>query len=297
MLLEGKYAGRPASFQLFVLLASVLGGAILSTVLSAVVLFLDPQGAANLAGAPGLMHIIQSISAIALFLLPAFVLAWLCSTNYGDYLLLKKVPDGNIFLLTFISLLLFLPAINLATLLNKAMTLHPFLKGLEEWMLTQEKAAEELTLALLSEPGILPLLANLFIIGILAAITEEFFFRGALQRIFYKWTKNTHVAIWVTAIIFSAIHLQFYGFLPRILLGAFFGYLLVWSKSIWLPVFAHFLNNGIAIVVLSDESLKENEFITGEVSDTHLLPYTILAIVVGIGFIFSTHLLKKKLEN
>ena len=62
-----------------------------------------------------------------------------------------------------------------------------------------------------------------------------------------KW-QNHHIAIWVTAIIFSAIHLQFFGFFPRMLLGAFFGYLLVWSKSIWLPIYAHFLNNSMAVV-------------------------------------------------
>ncbi|MCD8193889.1 MAG: CPBP family intramembrane metalloprotease [Tannerellaceae bacterium] len=297
MLLEGTYAGKPASFQFFVLLVAVLAGAIIGATLSAVILFLNPEEAANLTQDAGLMRIIQTISALTTFLLPALALAWVCSRNYSQLLFLDKLPDGNIFLLAFISLLLLSPVINLTALLNKAMTLPPFLKGVEEWMMAQEKAAEELTWVLLSEPGILPLLANLFVVAVVAAITEEFLFRGALQRIFYRWTKNTHAAIWITAFVFSSIHLQFYGFLPRMLLGAFFGYLLVWSKSIWLPVFIHFIHNGMIVVALSDENLKENEFITGEVSDTYILPYTILALITGIGFLFSIRMLKKKLVN
>jgi len=59
---------------------------------------------------------------------------------------------------------------------------------------------------------------------------------------------NIHAAIWVTAFIFSAIHVQFYGFLPRILLGAAFGYMAVWSGSLWLPILAHFINNAVGVI-------------------------------------------------
>jgi hypothetical protein len=86
-----------------------------------------------------------------------------------------------------------------------------------------------------------------FLIAFIPALGEELFFRGALQQIFQN-KKNAIMAIWLTAFIFSAIHFQFYGFVPRFLLGAFFGYLLVWSGNLWLPVLAHFANNAIAIV-------------------------------------------------
>ncbi|TAF81977.1 MAG: CPBP family intramembrane metalloprotease, partial [Sphingobacteriales bacterium] len=89
----------------------------------------------------------------------------------------------------------------------------------------------------------------LLMIAILPAIGEELFFRGTIQNIFTALFKNPHVAVWLTAILFSAIHLQFYGFLPRMFLGALFGYLFIWGKSIWLPILGHFLNNGFAVIM------------------------------------------------
>ena len=121
--------------------------------------------------------------------------------------------------------------------------------------------------------------------AVAAGITEEFLFRGALQRIIGKWTYNHHIIIWSAAIIFSTFHMQFFGFLPRMLLGAYFGYLLYWTRNIWIPVFAHFVNNAIAVISMSDASLKDNEFITGDISTQNLLPYTIVAIVALFFFV------------
>lgn len=87
--------------------------------------------------------------------------------------------------------------------------------------------------------------------------------------------------------------MQFYGFLPRILLGAYFGYLLYWSRNIWIPVFAHFVNNAFAVISMSDDRLKENEFITGDISDTYLLPYSALAIVTLLLFYLCTQQIKR----
>ena len=126
---------------------------------------------------------------------------------------------------------------------------------------------------------------NLIVIAVAAGITEEFLFGGALQRIIGKWTYNHHIIIWSAAIIFSTFHMQFFGFLPRMLLGAYFGYLLYWTRNIWIPVFAHFVNNAIAVISMSDAKLKDNEFITGDISTQNLLPYTIVAIVALFFFV------------
>jgi membrane protease YdiL (CAAX protease family) len=90
---------------------------------------------------------------------------------------------------------------------------------------------------------------NLLMIAILPAIGEELLFRGVLLRLFREWTKNVHVAIIITALLFSFIHFQFYGFLPRFLMGVLFGYLVYWSGSLWVSVIAHFVNNGTAVIV------------------------------------------------
>ena len=94
----------------------------------------------------------------------------------------------------------------------------------------------------------LPILINLVVMAVVPAIGEEFLFRGLLQRLFTSFFKNRHASIWVTAAIFSAIHMQFYGFLPRMMIGAMLGYMLVWSGSIWVPVTAHFINNALAVI-------------------------------------------------
>ena len=91
-------------------------------------------------------------------------------------------------------------------------------------------------------------ITNIIMICILPAIGEEFLFRGIFQRLFIEWTKNVHIGILLGAFLFSFIHLQFFGFLPRLLLGIYFGYLFVWSRTIWLPVIAHFFNNAFAVV-------------------------------------------------
>ena len=117
-------------------------------------------------------------------------------------------------------------------------------------MKNTEEMAAELTEAFLKVDGVSGLVFNLFMIAFLPAIGEEFFFRGVVQRIFTRMTRNHHSGIWISAILFSAIHMQFYGFLPRMLLGVLFGYLLVWSGTIWLPVVAHFFNNAFAVIAM-----------------------------------------------
>ena len=128
------------------------------------------------------------------------------------------------------------------------MKLPAFLQSVQDWMERYEKEAAALTDAFLKMDSKKDLFINLFMVGLLPAIGEEFLFRGVIQKLLRQMTGNAHSAIIITAILFSAIHMQFFGFVPRFLLGAFFGYLLYWSGSIWLPVTAHFVNNGMAVI-------------------------------------------------
>lgn len=185
---------------------------------------------------------VQAFSSIGLFVLPPLALG-MVEGKWRAY----APTQGSISLLLVV--LVFLTAVSSGPLidflgsLNSQMTLPESLADLERWMYAQEKQMEELTLLLLGDTTWVGLLANLVVIAVIPAIGEELLFRGALQSILHRWFKNPHAAIWVTAIIFSAIHLQFYGFLPRLALGAFFGYLFYWSGNIWLPILAHFVNN------------------------------------------------------
>jgi uncharacterized protein len=122
--------------------------------------------------------------------------------------------------------------------------------GIEEWARPLEDKLAETT-KFLTELNSIPELVLAFIaIAIIPAIGEEIIFRGLIQNDFYRATRNAHVAIWMSAFLFSAIHFQFYGFVPRLFLGALFGYLYFWSGNLWMPVLAHFVNNGFTLLTL-----------------------------------------------
>lgn len=252
MFLKGIYAGKPAIFQLTVLLLLILAGAVFSSLIVMGFFYMIYGLHADITQYSDMMRLLQLISALGTFLFPALALAWLCSYNPKEYLSIGKMPKGHILLLTFLSIFLITPSISLTGILNKQMELPSFMEPIENWMRLQEETAEQLTLKLLAGRGIITLFFNLIVIAVAAGITEEFLFRGALQRIIGKWTYNHHIIIWSAAIIFSTFHMQFFGFLPRMLLGAYFGYLLYWTRNIWIPVFAHFVNNAIAVISMSD---------------------------------------------
>jgi membrane protease YdiL (CAAX protease family) len=128
--------------------------------------------------------------------------------------------------------------------------------NLPHWMREDEDAAAKLTGIMLDMKSIWDLLYDVLVIGLVTAIAEEFLFRGCIQTIFLRWTKNMHVAVWVTAILFSAFHMEFFGFLPRLLLGVIFGYATAWSGSVWPAVWAHFINNATDVIVTYLEQHK-----------------------------------------
>jgi membrane protease YdiL (CAAX protease family) len=198
----------------------------------------------------------QFLQTIALFLLPSLMLAYLCAQAPVSWLQLDRKVDRKVFLWAVGIMLVALPAINLLADINQQMVLPTWLSGVEEWMKSKEAEAEWLTKQFMSATTIGGLLVNLFLMAVLPAVSEEITFRGVLQQLFQgskvsmiQGSKVSHLAIWCTAIIFSAIHMQFYGFIPRMLLGALFGYMLVWTGSLWVPMLMHFVNNGMAVLL------------------------------------------------
>ena len=201
---------------------------------------------------------IQLLQTISLFLLPSLILAYLCAKAPWNWLQLDKKVDWTVLLWAIGIMLVALPAINLTSHWNQQMVLPDWLSGVEEWMKNKEAEAEWLTKQFMSVTTVSGLLVNLFLMAVLPALSEEITFRGVLQRLLNPKlstlnsqlsTLNSHLAIWLTAIIFSAIHMQFYGFVPRMLMGALFGYMLVWTGSLWVPMLMHFVNNGMAVLL------------------------------------------------
>ncbi len=183
------------------------------------------------------------------FILPAVMLGLLLAGRPMRFLGLSKAPSLLAALGIIVILVAATPALNWTVEWNASMTLPASLKPLEDWMRMQEEAAQRTTDALMSSTSVWGLLATVATVGIVTGLGEETFFRGALQRVFKEGMRNRHLAVWIAAFVFSALHFQFYGFVPRMLLGAIFGYAYLWSGSLWVPVIAHAYNNSSVVVV------------------------------------------------
>ena len=199
---------------------------------------------------------IQLFQSAAMFLLPPLCMAYLWAKAPMQWLKVDKFQSFKVSSMAILLMLVALPAINLLADINQQMALPTFLEPLEAWMKTQEETAKQLTEQFLSVTTYSGLIINILLMALLPAVAEELTFRGVLQRLFqgsnvsdFHTVKVPHVAIWVTAILFSAIHMQFYGFLPRMLMGALFGYMLVWTGSLWVPILMHFTNNAMAVIL------------------------------------------------
>lgn len=168
---------------------------------------------------------------------------------------------------------------------NSQLVLPEFMTGMESWMKEMEDQLLELTLFLTDFQSIPELLMGILVIGVLAGIGEEMFFRGLIQPKMHLYTGNGHAGVWVTAFIFSAIHLQFYGFLPRLFLGGMFGYLYYYSGSLTYPILAHIANNTITVIMVyaSNQGMIDFDM---ESTDTVSYPAAMIGLLVLMAGIF-----------
>jgi membrane protease YdiL (CAAX protease family) len=254
-------------FALFVMVASVfifmVVGMIAALPFYGVANLMNGMSESSLNSPEGISFLkyFQVIQSIGLFVAPPFAIGWLYYGNIGEYLKIDRSTKAQSFLLATICLVLVIPFINFLGAINSQMSLPESLSGLEGWMKNMEDAAKVLIEKFMKVDSISGLMFNIFMIAVLPALGEELMFRGVIQRIFSNWTRNHHWGIWITAFLFSAMHMQFYGFLPRLALGAMFGYLLVWTGTMWVPILAHFVNNlmGVLGYYLIDKGVISND--------------------------------------
>lgn len=190
-----------------------------------------------------------SFSSVGMFVLPPILFAAIQRKDERNYLGFRSPKPWILFVIALAVMMFCKPFLEWTIWLNQQMKLPGFLSSVEDWMRYKEIQAELLTKKLLVMKTPEQLYVNLLVIAIIPAVGEELLFRGCLQRIFSDWANSFHWGIWISAILFSAIHVQFYGFLPRMILGALFGYLFFLGKSIWIPILAHFFNNASAVVM------------------------------------------------
>lgn len=189
---------------------------------------------------------LQFVQTVATFLLPPVICAWMWDAGRKPFqwLRLDRGAKGRVFVWAVAVMVCAIPGINLLADLNSRVELPESLDFIEQILKRQEDAAAALTERFLAADNIGGLILNIGLMALLPAMAEEWSFRGTLQQILGR----NHLAIWVTAFVFSAIHMQFYGFIPRMLMGALFGYVFVWTGSLWVPVTMHFTNNCMAVL-------------------------------------------------
>jgi membrane protease YdiL (CAAX protease family) len=216
------------------------------------------------------LWVLQIISTTLPIFASALIFARFIVKDPREYLKTTFKFSPVLLAIIFCIMLFSSPLIELLSNINQQLALPQFLSGLQQWMRDSEDKAQKLTVVLLQMKTFWSMVIKVLVVGLLTAVVEEFMFRGCLQTLFTRWTKNTHAAIWITAILFSAFHMEFFGFLPRMMLGVLFGYLVAWSGSIWTSVWAHFINNGTAVV---QSYLFQNKMIKLNPDDPHVFNY------------------------
>ena len=221
------------------------------------------------------IYIIQGFSALFAFILaPLFYLRTIEKQNYS-VLNTRKVKEAMPLITTALIAVFFIPVGFKFMEWNSQIALG-------EWATQQEENLEQVTRLLTTMDNFGEFLLAMLVIAVIPAFGEELLFRGVIQNQVQAWSRNAHVAVWLTAIMFSAMHLQFYGFIPRMLLGALFGYLYVWSGNLIVPMVGHFVNNGFQIVMLY---IYQNRITDLNIDEIEAVPWPVFlstSLIVGV---------------
>jgi membrane protease YdiL (CAAX protease family) len=223
---------------------------------------------------------------LIIFILPAIATAMVVTRLPAQLLCIDRKPRLSVVLITMAVMICATPALNAVIEWNSNWHLPDSMANVEQFFRQLEDGAEATTKLLMSGASIPSLIISILIVGILAGFSEELFFRGAFQRIMSQMNLNIHVVIWSVAFIFSAFHLQLFGFVPRMLLGAFLGYLLYWSKSLWVPIIAHSFNNTLVVIseyIKTNSSTPSNDAVSlSDLGSSLASPYDIIIVIASL---------------
>ena len=229
--------------QILVWLGVLFACSVVAVILAVIFLSDSAEGAEEIAR----LKWMQLLSAIGTFLVPPIICAYLWDEHHRPerWLQMDRGAHWSLFLMAIGIMVVALPAVTLFEHLNHMIPMP-------QSAIDAEESAKEMMQGFLQMDTFGDVLVNLGLIAVLPALCEEMTFRGTLQQILRgeevdDSSRKTHIAIWATAIIFSAIHMQFLGFIPRMMMGALFGYMFVWSGSLWIPIAMHFTNNAIGV--------------------------------------------------
>ncbi len=283
--------------RLIVLIGFVLAGLILTTLVSALIMLLGGMTLTEMMEmgqsgvmdfSPGITRSLLATQHLLTFILPALAFGLIFyRAKFLKGLDLGQNPGLGLTALGIIFLLAAYPLVNLSFLVNEAIPLP-------DWATSYEDQAEDTLKAILTMNSPLIFIINLIIIAILPGIGEELIFRGIFQKHVGLFLKSPIAAIWISAFIFSAIHLQFEGFLPRMALGAVLGYLYYWSGNLWVPIIAHAFNNGIQVALIYFTGIDVSTF---DDKSSDQLQWWMIPLSMIVMYLIYTSILKSRTDS
>ncbi|MFD0751982.1 CPBP family intramembrane glutamic endopeptidase [Mucilaginibacter calamicampi] len=290
------------SLQFLILVAITIGVLLVGNLIGAglVMAFYGLDMVLNIAqlnlAAPGTANalwILQILGTTLPLLFVPLVFARFVVKQPQEYLKPSSNIPWTLFAIVFCVMMISSPLIELLSRINQHMVFPEYLSGVQKWMRDSEDKAEKLITLLLKMDTVFGAIANVIAVGLFTAIVEELMFRGCVQTIFVKWTGNVHAAVWITGILFSAFHMEFFGFLPRLFLGVLFGYFTAWSGSIWPAIWAHFINNGSAVIAVY---LYQHKLVKIDPNSTQIFKYPayVFSFIIVLFLLFLYNNVAKK---
>lgn len=283
---------NPWTSALLIFLASMMGFVIIGPLIGLLVVMPFVEGsfmdfllnASNPINHPELkmpLYIVQGCATfLGLVVTPALYIFSIERRN-PFHLVSRRPIYGQMILITLGITIFFIATNSIFIEWNANLSLPESLKEFENWAREKEDLAKQLTDFLTKFDSVGEFIIAFVVIAILPGIGEELVFRGLLQPELERATKNIHVAIWISAIMFSAIHMQFFGFVPRMLLGALFGYIFYWSGDLRLSMFAHFVNNGFSVLMMY---LNQLGVVDLDLETPEVAPWPVVAVFTIITF-------------
>lgn len=233
-----KNTSQGGKLLIFILL--LIFGLAFSIVLGTIVTIINGSDLQDLKN----LQITQIISGVVGFLMPAVVYAMLVQEKPWIYLGFNKLPIWS--LLGIVAMFTIIPFLSLVTDWNDSISFPESMSAIEEQMRSLQARSEDVIKLFIGQGS---LFSSLMIVALLAAVSEELLFRSVIQKGLIKLFKNAHVAIIVTAFVFSAFHGDFFGFFPRFILGIMLGYMFWMSGSIFPSMLMHFVNNATIVIL------------------------------------------------
>jgi hypothetical protein len=276
------------------LVLGMIGGAILSKLTGISLLEMRDASSWDINN-PNMIVFIRGmllLQFLGLFVIPSLLFAYFSDPKPLDYIGLKPPSKAFYWILGILALVVAIPFVDFMGYLNQRM----FTGETEKWLKNMEQDAARQIQFMLNRHTLKELIMNLIFIALFAGVGEELFFRGVLQRLFIKLTRSPWLGIILTAALFSAIHFQFLGFIPRFLLGILLGCIYWYSGSLWPAIIAHFFYDGFMVVLIyiNPEMIENVDATIIQKSSLQLVLSAILSLIVTLVVVWQ---MKKRSET